>query len=533
MRRFKLLFIRKFQLAFVILMLATLAISWFYNESVEWYQHDVQRITLANEILAGYQELSSLVARNLNGLSEAVLRGDSSDLAELGVSAAALQEVISTVHRDIAKEAAFGGSSDIDEDLEQLLEIERLVDEIIRSSKQIEQAFRDGRIEDARDQLEVFRNSGRSDDLDILIAVATEDHKIKARGEERQATALSLSIAKAMPVLLAVMVAVTLFSIFILSRRLTRSINALHVGALALKNDELSYRIPELSEVEFRRLGEAFNTMAIQLSEHREQLRDSNIQLEDMIEKRTGELLESNKKLEDVDATRRKLLADISHEFRTPITVIRGEAEIALRGSGKTQADHEESFRRIMDQADNATRLVDDLLFIARADAGEPRLKLSAVSIVDLIASVCQEFAARAKRMGIKIEQVRMDSKAHAQGDPGRLRQVFSILMENALKYSNPGDRVEIEVLQGNDSVEIMFRDEGIGLTEEESELVFDRFYRAPGAVEKSTGTGLGLPVAKAIVDAHHGSISLTGKPGQGATASVVLPFGRPFGIVA
>jgi signal transduction histidine kinase len=135
--------------------------------------------------------------------------------------------------------------------------------------------------------------------------------------------------------------------------------------------------------------------------------------------------------------------------------------------------------------------------------------------------------------MGIKIEQGRMDSKAYAQGDPGRLRQVFAILMENALRYSNPGERVEIEVLQGNDSVEILFRDEGIGLTEEESELAFDRFYRAPGAVEKSTGTGLGLPVAKAIVDAHHGSISLTGMPGQGATASVVLPFGRPFGIVS
>lgn len=533
MRRFKLQFVRKFHLAFAILMLATLAISWFYSESVKWYQHDVQRITLANEVLQDYQELSNLIFRKMGALSDGVLRGDSSKLAELGGGAAALQGTILTLRQGIAKEAAFGGSGEKGEGLEQLLEIEQLVDELIRTSEPIEQALKDGRIEDARHQLEMFRNSGRADYLNILVAAATTDQKIKAAGKEREATALSLSIAKLMPVLLAVLVVVTLFFIFNLSRHLTSSVNALHQGALALKNDDLAYRIPELSEMEFQRLGEAFNTMAIQLSEHSEQLRDTNIQLEAMIDERTSELLESNEKLADVDANRRKLMADISHEFRTPLTVIRGEAEIAMRGSGKTQAEHEESFRRIMDQADNATRLVDDLLFIARADAGEPRLKLSAVAIVDLIASVCLEFAAKARKMGIKIEQGRMDSKAYAQGDPGRLRQVFAILMENALRYSNPGDRVEIEVLQGNDSVEIMFRDEGIGLTEEESELAFDRFYRAPGAVEKSTGTGLGLPVAKAIVDAHHGSISLTGKPGQGATASVVLPFGRPFGIVS
>jgi signal transduction histidine kinase len=306
----------------------------------------------------------------------------------------------------------------------------------------------------------------------------------------------------------------------------------LHQGALALRNDDLSYRIPELSEVEFRRLGEAFNSMAVQLSEHREQLRNTNLQLEAMIDERTRELQESNRKLEAVDVNRRKLLANISHEFRTPLTVIRGEAEIALRGSNKTITDHDESFRRIIDQADNATRLVDDLLFIARADAGEPRLKLGSVAIAAMVDSVCLEFSARAENKGIKIERGRVDGKAVVQGDAGRLRQVFAVLMENALKYSNPGGRVEIQVLQGNDTVEIIFRDEGIGLTKEESELAFERFYRAPRAIEQAAGTGLGLPVAKAIVEAHHGVISLVGNPGEGATAKVFLPIGGHFGII-
>jgi two-component system OmpR family sensor kinase len=106
------------------------------------------------------------------------------------------------------------------------------------------------------------------------------------------------------------------------------------------------------------------------------------------------------------------------------------------------------------------------------------------------------------------------------------------ILMENALRYSSPGGRVEIHVLQRDGNVEIIFQDEGIGLTEEESKLAFERFYRAPMAIEKASGTGLGLPVAKAIVKAHNGDISLKGKPGEGATATVVLPIGDEFGIV-
>ena len=295
----------------------------------------------------------------------------------------------------------------------------------------------------------------------------------------------------------------------------------------------MSYRIPDFNELEFQRLGESFNDMASQLSENRRQLQNTTTELEAMVDEQTRELQDSNRKLAAVDLKRRELLANISHEFRTPLTVIRGEAEIALRGSNKTSTDHEESLRRIVDQADNATRLVDDLLFIARAEAGEPRLKLSSVAIAGMVDSVCQEFSAKAENKGIKIEQGRVDTRAVVKGDPGRLRQVFAILLENALRYSNPGGRVEIQVLQDPESVEITFRDEGIGVTKEEAELAFERFYRAPGAVEKAAGTGLGLSVAKAIVVAHHGVISLSGIPGQGATATVVLPFGRPFGIDA
>jgi signal transduction histidine kinase len=273
--------------------------------------------------------------------------------------------------------------------------------------------------------------------------------------------------------------------------------------------------------------------MARELSDHRSSLHDANVTLEATVEERTRALKSSNRKLADVDVNRRKLLADISHEFRTPLTVIRGESEIALRGKNKTKLEYRESFQRIMDQADHTTRLVDDLLFIARVDAGEPRLSLRSVAITSMITTVCEEFAVRAEKEKIKIEQSYEDSKVIVLGDVGRLRQVFAILIDNAMRYSNEGGSIEIKLTRGESEVHISFRDQGIGLTEEESEQAFERFYRGNKAEQHARGTGLGLPVAKAIVEAHKGKISLEGELGVGAIARVSLPAENRLRVVA
>jgi signal transduction histidine kinase len=288
-----------------------------------------------------------------------------------------------------------------------------------------------------------------------------------------------------------------------------------------------------LREREFWRLGEAFNTMARELSDYRKNLHDINVSLEATVEERTRALRTSNRKLANVDINRRKLLADISHEFRTPLTVIRGESEIALRGENKNMNDYRASFKRIMEQADNTTRLVDDLLFIARVDAGEPRLRIQPVAIASMIDATCEEFSANAEQKGISIKQSCEDKKAIVRGDAGRLRQVFAILADNALRYSNHGGSVQVELTRSDTEVCVSFRDNGIGLSEEEAEMAFERFYRGDKAEEHASGTGLGLPVAKAIVEAHNGSIKLEGKMGEGATATVTFPVENRLRVVA
>ena len=132
MSRFKLQFVTKLNLAFATLVLAVLAIAWFYQDSVKWYEHDVQRITLANDVLKGYQKLSSLTFMELNGLGESVSRGNSGDLSERRPGASALREAVSDLRQGVAEEVDFVGVGDASEELAHVVEIERLVEEIIR-----------------------------------------------------------------------------------------------------------------------------------------------------------------------------------------------------------------------------------------------------------------------------------------------------------------------------------------------------------------------------------------------------------------
>jgi signal transduction histidine kinase len=141
------------------------------------------------------------------------------------------------------------------------------------------------------------------------------------------------------------------------------------------------------------------------------------------------------------------------------------------------------------------------------------------------VSNACEDFRAKAGRRDIEIVHHGGQGRATLRGDARRLRQVFGILLDNALRYSHEGGTIEVTVTTNEKEATVQVRDEGIGLTEEEASQAFQRFFRGQQATTHAQqGTGLGLPVAKAIVDAHQGSIGLTGKPGEGATATVTLP---------
>jgi len=517
-------FSRKLHLAFGAMFIITLALAWYFYDSVQWFEYDVERITVANSVLNGHRILSTQTAQKLSLIEDSVTNEVIGDLQRWHDNVQILRTSIIDIRLVLADENELRSAGVEAGAMDILNEMEVHVEAIIATGERIAEALEDQRPDDARAELEQLRSAGTVEVLNELLLESLAASRKKLADANTETISLAHYITGVLPLFMLMLAGLTAMIAWLFSRNLTRSVNELHHGAEAFSNDDLNHRIPELHEKEFERLGAAFNTMARQLAEQRAAMRDSNIRLEAIVEERTRALKCSNETLELVDENRRKLLADISHEFRTPLTVIRGESEIALRGKVKTKAEYQETLARIVEQADQTTRLVDDLLFIARADAGEPRLKVRLLSLNNLLTTTCADFTAQAEKLSISIELELGREEISLMGDTGRLRQVFSILIDNALRYSSQGGTVTVSLGRDGKDVVVKVRDMGIGLTEEEVRQAFQRFFRGGKAQSHARGTGLGLPVAKAIVEAHKGRIDLDGKPGEGALAIVTLP---------
>ena len=524
MATIKIRFSRKLHLAFGSMLVITLALAWYFYDSVQWFEYDVERITIANSVLNDYRTISMQGAQKLSLIEESTYKGEISDLPRWHDIDRSLRSAVSAIRQSLTEESALQSVDQNTGDLADLDELEGLIEALINSGETIRLALETQQIDLARTESRRLHNEGTTEIFTVLM-----DEILAARAKalsdaNTETIALARYITGVLPLFMLALAGFTALIIWLFSRSLTRSVNVLYQGAKTFTGGDLNHRIPELGEKEFGRLGEAFNIMARELADHRARLNDSNVRLEAVVEERTRALKSSNVMLAMVYEKRSKLLADISHEFRTPLTVIRGEAEIAMRGKARTPAEYQETLERIMEQADQTTRLVDDLLFIARADAGEPRLKVRPLSVGSLLDAVCADFAAKAEQQEVSIEQKLADENTVVMGDNGRLRQVFSILIDNAVRYSNAGGKVEVRLKRQAQEIVITVRDFGIGLTDEEARDAFQRFYRGRQAQGHVHGTGLGLPVAKAIVEAHKGSITLEGKPGKGAWATVILP---------
>ncbi len=216
----------------------------------------------------------------------------------------------------------------------------------------------------------------------------------------------------------------------------------------------------------------------------------------------------------------REFAADASHELRTPLTVIRSSVEHLTRHPDRRVGEQREALDDIDAEVQHLTVLVDDLLLLARSDSGAVALDRMPLDLGDTAFEAAGALGRMAEDRGVHVE---VDPEpAMLEGDPVRLRQLVTILVDNAIRHS-PRDglvRVVVRSAAGTASVEVT--DEGPGLREEDMPHVFDRFWRAPGA--PSGGTGLGLAIAKWVVDRHGGRIGVANRPEGGASFRVELP---------
>ncbi|NMA94110.1 MAG: sensor histidine kinase [Clostridiales bacterium] len=216
-----------------------------------------------------------------------------------------------------------------------------------------------------------------------------------------------------------------------------------------------------------------------------------------------------------------RFVSDASHELRTPISVIRGYADMLDRWGKDDEKVLKESIDAIRSETASMQRLVEQLLFLARADSGRQQLEMKDFNLSDLALEVCEE----SEMIDAGHKYVfRGERDIRARGDVSMLKQCARILTENAKKYSPEGGEIIIKVFRQGGRPAFSVQDSGIGISAEEAPQIFERFYRADDSRSKqSGGSGLGLSIAKMIIDRHGGSIEVVSHKGTGTRMSVIL----------
>ncbi|HJQ27755.1 MAG TPA: HAMP domain-containing sensor histidine kinase [Rubrobacter sp.] len=229
--------------------------------------------------------------------------------------------------------------------------------------------------------------------------------------------------------------------------------------------------------------------------------------------------------LEHAYRAQKRFVADASHELRAPLTAIQGNLELLRRHPDASRAQKEEALQEADREAHRLSQLVADLLALARADAGVPirRQKVELDRVVLEALATAQHLA-----HGRSIELATLEP-ALIEGNPDRLKELFLILLDNAVKYTLPGEQVALTLCRQAGSAEVIVHDDGAGIAPEDLSHVFERFYRAdPARTRDPGGTGLGLPIARWIAEAHGGHMELESKPATGTTVSMRLPLIGP-----
>ena len=484
---------------------------WSTRES----HRQMHRVELARASYQAHQSLASNTYRLFKQYADVLLLGnDDRDGA---------RELVPLIRADIARiRAIIGREIDLvgteeTEELEPLAAIERKIEQLILSLEALSETSADGGLDRSWYRLSSVLEGDIDGDFQTMIdaALAEEIEEVEetiAAADARLHFNVVLAIAFGVFALL-----VAALGIAMLRARLARPLGRVLAGVHQLREGDYSHRIalPE-DGGEIAALATTVDALAEEVDRERESLASRNVELDRSVRARNRQLENLLEESRRGESNRRRLLADVSHELRTPLTIIQGEADVALRGGEKPPAVYREALERTRDAATHTTSLVDDLLFVARGESGEARLRLEELDLKALLGELTE-----GPDGSLPLRSTL--GSAPLRADPTRLRQAFLVLLQNARQYG--GERIELRLERAHDGYLCSVEDDGPGLTDEEKAHVFERFFRGSNAAERyGEGTGLGLPVARAIVRAHGGEITLRDRDGGGLIAEVTLP---------
>jgi signal transduction histidine kinase len=347
---------------------------------------------------------------------------------------------------------------------------------------------RNGRTRDA--ELRRWVYVARPVGLDRVLVFALEEPRFAALAFFAENLFLPLLEAGAIGALVALALAV------LVARSIALPLQKMAAVAQGIARGDHSLSAPVSGPDEVRALGQSLNQMSTQVQATQEAQRD--------------------------------FLANVSHELKTPLTSIQGFAQAMLDGAADSPEAIQRSANIIYTEADRLRRLVEGLLDLARLDVGLRTLNRAPLDLRFVLSAVLEKFSLRAKEKGVALTGELPPTLPAMVGDADRLAQVFTNLLDNALKHTPAGGRVTLSAAVVPDGVEVAVRDTGPGIPPEDLQRIFERFYQVDKSRARSGGVGLGLTITKEIVEAHGGGIRAESVVGLGSKFVVRLPPAQP-----
>jgi two-component system phosphate regulon sensor histidine kinase PhoR len=229
--------------------------------------------------------------------------------------------------------------------------------------------------------------------------------------------------------------------------------------------------------------------------------------------------------LRRLERVRRDFVANVSHEFKTPLTAIQGFAETLLGGALDDAAHRRHFVEIIREHSTRLARLTDDLLKLSSIEAGKLELEFAPVNVAALVESCAETTRMKAEHKQLALTIECSDESLRVRGDARRLAEVLQNILDNAVQYTPPGGSITVCASVEGRSARIAVTDTGIGIPHDEQQRIFERFYRVDAARSREAGgTGLGLSIAKHLAEAHGGRIEVQSEVGRGSTFSILLP---------
>ncbi len=496
-----------------------------------WYTYSAtynqKRTSLAYEELTGYLSLSSEVLGTFKRVRRDLLNEGSSLSFDLGEAQARVFKIVADITETTINEDEVGlRAGEVDEDQQRARKLARELENAFADVRQTELLVKNGRVDEAREFLDKSLKTRLDDVVTGIINDAVEDERSELDDALREIEYYNTVAYWAALLASLVGVLVAGWVMYALALRMSNSLRNLESGAELFASGKLDHTIPITGRDEFAKLSGRFNAMAGQLQTQRNALEEARDKLEQRVMERTDELQVANDELTRRDETRRQFFADIGHELRTPITAVRGEAEVALRARQKQRETYHSALNRIIAISDQLTRFVNDIFLIAREQAGVVDMRQSVIDLRGPVVAAAEQLHSKFEQDQCRLSMDLGDQIVPVEGDAQRLCQLLLILISNAIEHSPAGVSIEVSLVRHDDEWWLSVEDDGSGISDDDASHAFERFYR--GAVEagpdQRRSTGLGLPIARSITNAHGGRIWIDTEFSGGTAVRIALP---------